>query len=117
MGRLGVGGDGHKVGMGGDEVGVGGDEVWVGGDGVWVEGRWGVWGEGRWGVGGEECGWGEMGWRWRGVNVYIAHKIRHSRYNQLTNLVSHFLQFVLRATHDDHIQPLPGQLKMKQSTN
>ena len=36
--------------------------------------------------------------------------------NQLTDLVSHCLQFVLRATHDDHIQPLPGQLKLKQSS-
>ena len=36
--------------------------------------------------------------------------------NQLTDLVSHFLEFVLRATHDDHIQPLPGQLKVKQSS-
>ena len=35
--------------------------------------------------------------------------------NQLTDLVSHYLQFVLRATHDDHIQPSFGQLKMKQS--
>ena len=36
--------------------------------------------------------------------------------NQLTDLISHCLQFVLRATHDDHIQPLPGQLKMKRSS-
>jgi len=49
------------------------------------------------------CGWG-MGREGRDAT------------NQLTDLVSYFLQFVLRATHDDHIQPLPGQLKMKQTT-
>ena len=37
--------------------------------------------------------------------------------SQLTDLVGHFLQFVLRATHDDHIQPLSGQLEMKQLSN
>ena len=35
----------------------------------------------------------------------------------LTDLVGHFLQFVLRATHDDHIQPSSGQLEMKQPSN
>ena len=37
--------------------------------------------------------------------------------SQLTDLVGHFLQFVLRATHDDHIQPSSGQLEMKQPSN
>ena len=37
--------------------------------------------------------------------------------NQLTDLIGHFLQFVLRATHDDHIQPSSGQLEMKQPSN
>ena len=37
--------------------------------------------------------------------------------SQLTDLVSHSLQFVLRATHDDHIQSSPGQLEMKQPSN
>ena len=37
--------------------------------------------------------------------------------HQLTDLVGHFLQFVLRATHDDHIQSSPGQLEMKQLSN
>ena len=43
---------------------------------------------------------------------------RHSSADsQLTDLVGHFLQFVLRTTHDDHIQSLPGQLEMKQPSN
>ena len=43
---------------------------------------------------------------------------RHSSADsQLTDLVGHFLQFVLRTTHDDHIQSSPGQLEMKQPSN
>ena len=38
-------------------------------------------------------------------------------HSQLTDLVGHFLQFVLRTTHDDHIQPSSGQLEMKQPSN
>ena len=37
--------------------------------------------------------------------------------SQLTDLIGHFLQFVLRTTHDDHIQSSPGQLEMKQTSN
>ena len=45
----------------------------------------------------------------------VGGEVEHTT-NQLTDLVSYFLQFVLRATHDDHIQSLPGQLKVKQTT-
>ena len=40
-----------------------------------------------------------------------------TRGSQLTDLVGHFLQFVLRATDDYHIQPSSGQLELKQSSN
>ena len=40
-----------------------------------------------------------------------------TRGSQLTDNVGHLLQFVLRATHDDHIQPSSGQLEMKQPSN
>ena len=54
-----------------------------------------------------------------GGNTYVGGVECHAKLltNQLTDLISHFLQFVLRATHDDHIQSLPGQLKMKQFSN
>ena len=42
---------------------------------------------------------------------------KRERDSQLTDLVGHFLQFVLRTTHDDHIQSSPGQLEMKQPSN
>ena len=45
----------------------------------------------------------------------VGGEVEHAT-NQLTDLISYFLQFVLRATHDDHIEPLPGQLKMKETT-
>ena len=44
-------------------------------------------------------------------------EMKCERDTQLTDLVSHFLEFVLRATHDDHIQSSPGQLEMKQPSN
>ena len=43
--------------------------------------------------------------------------MRRQSHSQLTDLIGHFLQFVLRATHDDHIQPSSGQLEMKQPSN
>ena len=68
-------------------------------------------GKGR--KGGSETGMGEEEEEVKSKGVTECDK----ETRKLTDLVSHFLEFVLRTTHDDHIQSSPGQLEMKQPSN